>query len=379
MRITLLSTLLLIAGALGAQTTYNGNGNTGFGGVVGPGSLQFDDDGTTVTGVFTRGPGAYNNVTVLYLDTEAGGITSTANLTDAADGGRRAVSGFDGANRSTVNFPAGFAADYAITIESGFVGLFDLVENGSHTFVTTGNLTTGANTFTFDFDFAELGSDGDFDFVGTYLNQSNAFRSDEAFGGGIAAGNPGQDPVAFTSSETFVGSPLPVGLAAFAARATRGSVAVTWTTASEIDNAGFAVERSRDGANWDELAWVAGFGESRQTLTYAYTDTQPLAGIAYYRLRQLDYDGQQTFSNVITVASAGVTAQDLELARYESEVAIFNGGDRVMNVHLFGMAGQRLAVFTLSPGVQHVIPTGSFASGIYVVSDGATALRFSVR
>ena len=61
------------------------------------------------------------------------------------------------------------------------------------------------------FDFTEIGlSPGDsFDFIGTYLNSSNAFRSDEAFGDGIAAGNPGNSDVTFTSSLTYTPIPEP--------------------------------------------------------------------------------------------------------------------------------------------------------------------------
>ncbi len=81
-------------------TTYNGNGNTGFGGPIGLGSLSLTDNGTTISGTITKGPNGFNDVLVLYIDSISGGFASTAGFSDAGDGLRKAISGFDGSNRS---------------------------------------------------------------------------------------------------------------------------------------------------------------------------------------------------------------------------------------------------------------------------------------
>src|SRR6266480_2121151 len=73
--------------------TYSGNGNTGFGGPIGQGSLTLTDDGTTVSGTLTKGAGGFNDVLVLYVDSVPGGFSDTSGFTDSGDGSRRAISG----------------------------------------------------------------------------------------------------------------------------------------------------------------------------------------------------------------------------------------------------------------------------------------------
>ena len=105
---------ILITTTAFAQVTYNGNGNTGFGGVLGTGDFNISETGTTITITFNKGSGDFDNTLVIYIDSESGGFQNTGSFTDSGDELRRAVSGFDGTNRSTVNFPAGFEADFAI-------------------------------------------------------------------------------------------------------------------------------------------------------------------------------------------------------------------------------------------------------------------------
>src|SRR5438034_7840711 len=99
-----LSLVLLVSAASSLSTyaaTYSGNGNSGFGGPIGLGSLTLTDNGTTVFGTVNKGPNGFNDVLVLYIDSQAGGFADTSGFADGADGLRKAISGFDGgANRS---------------------------------------------------------------------------------------------------------------------------------------------------------------------------------------------------------------------------------------------------------------------------------------
>ena len=114
------------------QVTYNGNGNTGFGDVMGNGNFSISDDGTEVTITFTKGPSDFNDALVIYIDSESGGFDNTSGFTDTGDELRQAISGYDGTDRSTVNFSAGFEADHVIaakpTSPSNFGGLFSLFQ-----------------------------------------------------------------------------------------------------------------------------------------------------------------------------------------------------------------------------------------------------------
>lgn len=203
--------LLAAVPTASAGMIFTGNGNGGFGGVFsGSNALELTQNDSVINATLARGAGGFNDAMVFYLDTASGGFANTGTFDDTGDGLRRAISGFDGTNRSTVNFATGFDADFAIAMDQNFAGLWSLSGTGSHTFVADLNLspagTTTSLTYDFDFNLASIGlAPGDsFDFVGTYLNAGNAFRSDEAFGDGIAAGNPGNTAITFTSANTVV-------------------------------------------------------------------------------------------------------------------------------------------------------------------------------
>jgi hypothetical protein len=98
---------------------------------------------------------------------------------------------------------------------------------------------------------------------------------------------------------------LPVTWLSFEARATDGgSIALDWATATETQNDYFAVERSADGARFTEIGRVPGAGNSTTVQTYAFRDENPLPGLNYYRLRQVDADGQYAFSRTVAVTTS---------------------------------------------------------------------------
>ncbi|MBP6334107.1 MAG: T9SS type A sorting domain-containing protein [Bacteroidia bacterium] len=100
-------------------------------------------------------------------------------------------------------------------------------------------------------------------------------------------------------------TPLPVELIHFKARATKKeTVLLDWATASETNNAYFLIERSEDGKDFEEIAAIAGAGNSTRTRHYEYTDEAPMEGVNYYRLVQTDHDGQTKIYDPVTVTLA---------------------------------------------------------------------------
>jgi hypothetical protein len=98
------------------------------------------------------------------------------------------------------------------------------------------------------------------------------------------------------------GTPLPVTLIGFGAVRNARGVDVRWTTASENDNAGFEVQRSLDGRTFTTVSRVKGHGQSTQKQTYSILDAVPSHTlVSYYRLRQIDFNGTATYSNVVAV------------------------------------------------------------------------------
>lgn len=89
---------------------------------------------------------------------------------------------------------------------------------------------------------------------------------------------------------------LPVTLLSFKVSAEETGILAEWVTVSEENNAYFTLERSVDGKNFTSVGTVPGAVNSRSTRSYQFTDTNPVKGLSYYRLRQTDLDGHsETF------------------------------------------------------------------------------------
>lgn len=94
---------------------------------------------------------------------------------------------------------------------------------------------------------------------------------------------------------------LPIQLLFFQAKAVDGHVELNWKTATEINNDFFTIERSNKSQEWEAIAVLDGAGTSQQALEYHFVDQQPLAGSSYYRLKQTDFDGTFTYSEIAVV------------------------------------------------------------------------------
>jgi hypothetical protein len=93
-------------------------------------------------------------------------------------------------------------------------------------------------------------------------------------------------------------TPLPVHFSAFDAFADHCTVQLHWSTAMEINNDYFRVERSRDGHIFTGIATIQSMGNSTEKQDYAYTDKHPEDGLNYYRIQQVDLDGKRTATKV---------------------------------------------------------------------------------
>lgn len=105
----------------------------------------------------------------------------------------------------------------------------------------------------------------------------------------------------FTLGNTNLAAPLPVELVYFRAKANGSTVDLTWRTATETNNDYFTIERSADAGEWTVVMTIPGKGNSSIPADYAVVDENPLEGVNYYRLRQTDFDGTYTYSDVVSV------------------------------------------------------------------------------
>jgi hypothetical protein len=128
--------------------------------------------------------------------------------------------------------------------------------------------------------------------------------------GTVAAGSTSFSPFTFGSTSGSL-NPLPIELISFNALFNGTSVDVNWTTASEINNNYFTIERSIDGINFEvvktNIPSKATNGYSSSILSYATQDLNNEPGIYYYRLKQTDFDGKFDYSAVQVVTITGST------------------------------------------------------------------------
>lgn len=92
---------------------------------------------------------------------------------------------------------------------------------------------------------------------------------------------------------------LPIEMLSFEAIDNFYEIILKWATASETNNDYFILEKSIYGENFEFLSLVDGAGHSSQILKYNYTDRNPFSGTSYYRLKQVDYDGNITISGIV--------------------------------------------------------------------------------
>ncbi|MFT6970521.1 MAG: hypothetical protein ACJAXX_001087 [Roseivirga sp.] len=94
---------------------------------------------------------------------------------------------------------------------------------------------------------------------------------------------------------------LPIQLLSFTAKTNDASVQLNWGTANEINNDYFDIERSTDGICFNSVRKINGAGNSAQTIHYSTYDYWPLEGVSYYRLKQTDFDGESSCSDIKAV------------------------------------------------------------------------------
>ena len=179
-------------------------------------------------------------------------------------------------------------------------------------------------------------------------------------------------PLAGGTATGFGLTPFPVELVSFEAVPVQGAVVLNWVTASETNNAYFAIERSTNNADFEVVGEIAGAGNSQQDQAYTFTDNRPAPGKNYYRLRQTDQDGSFTFSETREVNMGTATGLHMYLkanpATERAVVEIVTAEASPAILHLYDLKGTLLSSTPLAlvPGTQvHTFPVTSLAAGTY--------------
>ena len=191
----------------------------------------------------------------------------------------------------------------------------------------------------------------------------------------------GRFALASTAASRAPGNnPLPVDLTSLSASAQAGGVRLDWATASEKNSAAFEVERSADGTAFRTLASVQAQGHSAAAHAYSNLDRTPLAGLAYYRLRQVDTDGTVAYSQVVTARWSG-PANALQVYPNPSTGTLYlSGVAGSVPYRIRSVQGQLLAAgeTTGASGVRvQQLPAGTYL--LEITTPGGPVVRRFVR
>lgn len=165
---------------------------------------------------------------------------------------------------------------------------------------------------------------------------------------------------------------LPVTLTYFRAVVEEhNQVAISWETASEITSSHFVIERSADALNYEELTKVTAQGESSEVHQYRFVDMNPLIGVSYYRLRQVDLDSAVVEYRPIAAYLGG---ENLDEGIYPNPLVSDNFFIKLNEttnprIEIIGMDGLNIdfRVNPSSPEFIQIIPDIPLKDGIYFV------------
>ncbi len=189
-------------------------------------------------------------------------------------------------------------------------------------------------------------------------------------------------------------SALPVELTSFTARSAEARAVLTWTTATESNNAGFEVQvqpadASAEDPSWTALGFVEGQGTTGQPQTYRYETNELAVGAYRFRLKQVDTDGAFAYSPIVEVTLALASPYALSAAypnpfRTQAQLTLVLARGQDVQVVLYNTLGQRVALVHEGPltlNTEHVlaIEGRGLPSGLYFVQVRGDSFRATRR
>jgi len=181
---------------------------------------------------------------------------------------------------------------------------------------------------------------------------------------------------------------IPVELTSFTAKSDNNSVTLNWTTATELNNSGFQIERS-NGSDYQSVGFVAGHGTSTSAHSYVFVDQNLETGTYTYRLKQVDLDGTFEYSKAVEVEVLGLREYTLD-QNYpnpfnpSTTINFSLAVDSKVSLKVFNVLGQEVASLLngqMSAGSQKVsFDASSLNSGVYfyrLEANGIDGQKFS--
>lgn len=309
-----------------------------------------------------------------------GGFASTSGFSDALDGLRRAISGFDGTNRSIMNFTGAFRPQYAIAaapVET-FGGVWQLANGGDNSlgFISTVNLTPNNSqisaTYTMTLAKSAIGITGavNFNFVATFISNT-AFRADEGIGFANPGTNPGFGNINVSSSYAYPSGVLPVSILNLQKSSAAEYGKLTLITSDETSVKQYELEASSDAVNWQKISTISA-ARSLNGSSYELADSRLIRTNQFYRVKAISFTGEFKYSNVVRIVIKNGENISLQSNVVQSEL-VFNisqDASASIKISVIDMSGR---LVTQSSKVvangfsQQRLNVDQLATGMYIV------------
>ena len=199
---------------------------------------------------------------------------------------------------------------------------------------------------------------------GNWLNES-----------GTATGNASTGSVTSSSLSTWspftlgiVGAALPISWLSFTGEAVDKTNVLSWATASEVNNKGFEIERLNALGNWDNIGFKPA---NNKASNYEFTDNSPLA-TSYYRLRQIDFDGKEMYSKIISIAQQGKGLKIYPALVTNGILTIDTEGRQLHDYSVTNLLGQVVLVGKTT----QQIDVSALSQGAYLLKLGIEVAKF---
>lgn len=137
-------------------------------------------------------------------------------------------------------------------------------------------------------------------------------------------------------------TPLPVELSSFEVKNEKNkTITISWETLTERNCDYFLVERSKDGSNWELVSKTNTSGNSSSLKSYLSTDFSPYEGISYYRLKQVDLNGEFEYSDIRLIERKFNQKTDITIYPnpFEDELFITGFENESIDIHLYTLSG----------------------------------------
>lgn len=162
---------------------------------------------------------------------------------------------------------------------------------------------------------------------------------------------------------------FPVEWIGFDGHVTGKEVVLNWTTASELNNDHFEIERAADGVNFETIGILAGNGTTTEKMRYQFADLNPSLGTNYYRLKQVDFDGQFAYSEILSFTVAPSNFRYNVFPNPTTDfLKVSTTQDKIVHIELLNLSGQVVNVPQQQwDGFQWELSVGHLQPGTYLI------------